>query len=385
MKYIKIITLTISLGILSALAFVGVASAQSFRSGDTITVPSNETVNSMLFAGGNNINIAGTVNGDVYCAGQTVTISGTINGDVFCAGQTIVVSGKIDGDTRLAGNTVTLSNSVTGSATIGTQTLVIDKNAKISRDLLGGANSLTINGEVGRDMLAGSTNIIVNGKIARNLKGGAENITIGSSGYIGGNVEYIGQNDPVVSSGGKIVGTITRTTPKNERTASTYAPIAFTVGFFIYGLIAMMIVALVLIGLFPRIFNEAVEGTMKKPGMTFLTGLVAAVVVPILVGLLLVSFVGIPLAILVLLVWFVVMIISGPFTAYLLGKLLLPKAKQPVGIMALGAAVLFVSYFIPIIGFFTLFAAYLFGMGMVLNRARWMTLRGKTAKTVAKK
>jgi cytoskeletal protein CcmA (bactofilin family) len=383
-KYIKMITLTISLVILSALAFVGVANAQSFKSGDTVTVATNETISGMLFASGNSIDIAGTINGDLYCAGATVTISGTVNGDVLCAGQTIVISGKIDGDARLAASTVTLSSDITGSATVGAQTLVIDNDAKINRDLLGGVNSLTLNGEIGRDMLAGGTDVIVNGKIGRNLKGGVENITIGSSGVIGGNVEYVGTKDPVISSGGRIDGTITRTEPKSESASATFSPVAFTFGFFIYGLIAMLLVALILVGLFPRVFNEASEITMKKPGITFLTGLVAAVVIPISIGILLVSFVGIPLAILALLVWFIVIILSGPFSAYLLGKYLLPKSSQPIGIMALGGAVLFVSYFIPIIGFFTMIGAYLFGTGMILSRSRWMTLRDNKAKVTKK-
>ena len=63
MRRIKLITLSLGLVLLSTLVFVGAANAQGFKSGDTITVAKTETVDSMLFAAGNNINIAGTVNG----------------------------------------------------------------------------------------------------------------------------------------------------------------------------------------------------------------------------------------------------------------------------------------------------------------------------------
>jgi hypothetical protein len=380
MKHIKIITLALSLVVISALTFVGIASAQSIKSGDNVTVGQNEVVNSMLFAGGNNINIAGTVNGDVYCAGRTVTISGTVNGDVICAGQTMVVNGKIDGNARLVGSSITLSNSISGSATIGGQTVLLDKNAKVGRDLLGGATTLTIDGNVGRDMLAGSANIIINGNIGRNVKSETRDLTIGSTGYVGGNVDYTSKNDLTITSGGTVLGSTTKTLPKENTTAKVYAPMAFTFGFFVFGFIAMLVTALILVALFPRIFAEATATAMKKPGTTILTGLVAAIVIPILVFMLFISIIGIPLAIMTLLAWIILMMISGPFVAYLLGKLLLKNAKQPVGIMALGASVLIISYFIPIIGFFTMVAAYLFGLGMVLNRARWMTLRGTTKK-----
>ena len=383
MKYIKTIILVLGLVILSVLAFVGVANAQSFKSGDTITVPANETVNNMLFAGGNNIYIAGTVNGDVICGGQTVTISGTINGDVICGGQTIIISGKVNGDIRLGGQTVTISNTIDGSATVGAQTLVIDKNAKINRDLLGGSQNVTINGQVKRDIVARATNLTVNGKVWRNIKGGAENITIGSNGLVVGNIDYTSNNNPVIIKGGKILGKVTVTAPKTQNNNKAFSPVAFTFGFFVYAFIAAMIIALVLVGLSPRVFNEATEATIKKPGMTFLVGLVSAIVIPALIFFLFMSFIGIPLALLLMLAWLLVMAVSGPFAAYLLGKLLLPKSKQPVGIMALGAALLLILYFIPIIGFIAMIAAYIFGMGIVLNRAKWLTI--STPKVVHKK
>lgn len=48
MKHIKIITLAIGILFLSTLIFVGVANAQSFKSGDKITVAANETIDSMF-------------------------------------------------------------------------------------------------------------------------------------------------------------------------------------------------------------------------------------------------------------------------------------------------------------------------------------------------
>jgi len=380
MKSIKTIALSLSLVILSAMAFVGVAGAQTFKAGDTITVPANETVNSMLFAGGNNIDIAGTVNGDVYCAGQTITISGTVNGDVFCAGQTIVVSGKIDGDARLGGQSITLSNTITGSATIGAQTLIVDKNATISRDLLGGGQNVTINGVIGRDFVAGSQNLLVNGEISRNFKGSVTTLTVGTAGIIGGNVDLISNNDPIVNDGGKIVGTVKRTVPKKQSNEAAFSPFAFAIGWFIYSLITILIVALVLVGLFPRVLSEATEKAMKKPGITALIGVLSAILAPIIIAILFASIIGIPLAILMSLMFFVVIIISAPFAGYMLGRIILPKSKQPYWIMALGTGILVITYFIPFIGFITMLAGYLFGTGMVVHQGNVLLIRSGAKK-----
>ncbi len=382
MKNIKIIALSLCLVFVSALAVVGLASAQSFKAGDSVGVSTNETVNSMLFVAGNNVDIAGTVNGDVYCAGQTLTISGTINGDVFCAGQTVLVTGIINGDIRLAGQTVTLNSTVSGSATIGAQTLVIDKNASIGRDLLGGSTDVTINGVIKRDIVAGATDLNVNGNIGGNIKGYVVNLNIGPVGVVGGNIEYTSKNDPVIADGGKVAGTVTRTAPKETANTNYYAPLAFAFGWFVYSLIAWIVTSLVLVALFPRIFAEATEKAKKKPGMTILVGILAAFLIPISIVILLVTFIGMPLAFLTLLAWFVVMLLTTPFAGYMLGHLIMPKSKQPLGIMALGTGILVITYFIPIIGFFTLLGAYLFGMGMILTRGKQLLER---TNIVAKK
>jgi len=364
--------------------FVGAANAQSFKTGDTISIPASETVDGMLFAGGNNIDIAGTVNGDVYCAGQTITISGVVNGDVFCAGQTLNVSGKVDGSVRLAGQSITLSGMVGNSASIGAQDLVIEKDAIITRDLLGGSQNVTINGIIGRDAVSGAESLTVNGKIGRNISGGIETLTIGSAGEVGGKVDYTGTNDPVIMSGGKIIGKVTRTAPKEDAEMSN-APMAFTIGWLVYMLLSMLALALVLVGLFPRIFEESAAETIKSPGKTVLVGLLGAILVPILVIALFISMIGIPLAILTILAWIIVMMLSAPFTGYLLGTVILKNYKSnPLFAMLVGVSILVATYFIPIIGGLTMIAAYLFGTGMILRRSQHLLRRPTTAATAKK-
>lgn len=379
MKYIKVVTLSLGLVVLSALAFVGVAGASSFKSGNSVTVAASETINSMLFAAGSNVDIAGTVNGDVYCAGQTVTISGTVHGDVFCAGRSIIISGKIDGGVRLGGQTVTLSGTVGNSATIGAQDFIIDKNGVISRDLLGGIQNTTINGRIGRDMVAGSRTLTINGFVGRDINSGVETLAVGSTGRVGGNVEYISTTDLTVTSGGKILGTVTRTEPTNDQNKNV-SPAGIRFGWFVFVILTALALVLILVGLFPRILNDSAVLAIKKPGQTVLVGTIAAIMAPVLIVTLMFTVVGLPVAILILLVWLAIMIVSGPFAGYLLGKVMLKNQKQPVLIALAGTSVLTVTYFIPIIGFFTLLAAYLFGTGMVLMQSQKLLARTNAQK-----
>jgi hypothetical protein len=377
MKYIKIIILSLCLVFVSAFVFVGMASAQSFKAGDTVGVSANETVNSMLFMAGNNVDIAGTVNGDVYCASQTLTISGTINGDVICAGGTAVISGHINGNIRVVGQTVTISNIVSGSATIGAETLIIDKNGSIGRDLLGGSTEVTINGTIGRDIVTSASNLNINGNIVGNIKGSTENLSIGSSGVVGGNIEYTSNNSPAIATGGKIVGKVTRTIPEKESNTNNVSPLAFSVAGLVFGLITWLVFAMVLVAMFPRIFDEATQNAMKKPGITTLVGVLGAIITPVLVIVLLVTIVGIPLALLILLAYLAIILLVTPFTGYMLGQIIMPKSRQSFGVMALGTSILVITYFIPIVNILTLLITYVFGTGMILNRSKQLLERPK--------
>jgi len=367
MKFNKIIVLCLSMILVSILFFVGVSGAQTFQTGDIVTVAESETVDGMLFAGGNTIDIAGIVNGDVYCAGNTVNVSGKINGDLICASQTMTISGIVDGSVRIAGQSINISGTIGNSATIGAQTLIIDKDGSITRDLLGGSQTTTISGTVGRDILAGSQSITINGKVGRDFRGETASFAVGNSGRILGNVDYTSNQEINVLTGGVISGTVKRTAPPAENHTVVIAPIALTFGWFIYSLVALLAVALVLIGLFPRIFKEASASAKKKPGSTVLMGLGVAFLTPIIVGLLMITIIGIPLAFMILLVMTMAAALSGPFAGYLLGNIIMPKSNSTVWKMLAGSALLIVTFFIPILGFFTILVSYLFGMGMVVK------------------
>lgn len=374
-RYKKLIVLGLGLIVLSTLAFVNVVNAQNFKAGDVITVESNQTIDGMLFAAGNNINITGIVDGDVYCAGQTVTISGTIKGDVICAGQTVTISGKIEGNVRIAGQVVTINGTIGNSATIGSQDLIIDKSGTIGRDLLGGSQNTTINGTIGRDIVAGSKILAIGGKITRNINGGIETILVGSAGYVGGYVDYIGNNNPTIIDGGKIIGKVTRTMPENKKeTQMFFSPLIFTFSWFFYVLIAGITLALTLVGLFPRIFVESSAKAMKAPGKTALVGFIAGIIAPFIIMILMMTFIGIPLAILAIMIWIIIMILNVPFTSYLLGNTIMQKSKKPIWIMLTGSITLTITYFIPIVGFIALIGTSLFGTGMILIEGKKLLL-----------
>lgn len=146
------------------------------RSGDSITIASDETVTGDLYTVGGTIFVDGTVEGDLVAAGGDIRVNGTVSGDLVAAGGTVTVAGSVDGDARIAGGQITVSGDV-------------------GEDLLvaGGQATLTASGSVGEDLIASVGQLSIAGSVEGSVQGGAG--TYDRTGSVGGE-ENVAVGDP---------------------------------------------------------------------------------------------------------------------------------------------------------------------------------------------
>ncbi len=366
MSRFKSLALTGLVVVAISLGWVGLANAHSFHSGTSVTLSQGQSIHESVFAGGRTIDIDNEVFGDIFCAGQTVHVSGVVHGDVLCAGQTVNVSGKVDGDVRLAGQTVTLGATVAGNATVAGQSFTLESGSKIGGDLTIGSTDAVINGVVGRDMAVGGDSVTITGEVGRNIKGSLNTLTLSSRARVNGDINYTSTKDLTRDSGATVSGTIKRTEPVQPNKSKHWAVFGFGIWWFVYWFASMLLTAMVIALLFPRMLQSVTDKAMPNPWKAALTGFLANAALPFVLILLAITVIGIPLALMVMLLWFVVLLLSGPLFGYYLGRLILPDSKKPLLIMLLGASILLVLYFIPIVGFLALLAVMWLGSGMLL-------------------
>jgi len=365
--YIKLLTIgVVTVGLL--LAWTAVAHAQNFRSGNNTTLPAEETVDGALYMAGRTIDIDGTVNGDIFCAGQNITITGHITGDVICVGQTVHIGGTVDGSVRVAAQSITIGGTVGRNVSAAGQSLTLESGLKVAGDVAVAGQEAVVNATVGRDLAIGSQQATINGKIGRDVRAGSSNLTIGSKAQVSGNVEYTSAKDLQRQDGALIDGSITRHEPTHNDKPAGRSGFAW---FIVLVLAALLTLSMVLVLLFPRLFQQASGEALGALGKTFLIGLVATIVAPIIITTLFLSVIGIPLAIVALLLWIVLCILTGPFAAYLLGRVLLrTRTNNAIWYMLLGSVVLLAIYLIPVLNILTMLAVVWFGMGMILLQTR---------------
>ena len=351
--------------LLPIFAWASLANAQTFRTGDTATVAAEETVNSSLYASGRTVDIAGTVDGDVFCAGMNVSVSGTVRGDIICVGQTVTVSGNVEGDVRLAGQTVTLGGTVDGNASVATSSFSLEGRASIGGDLSAAGSDLVLNGTVGRDAALAGATATLNNEIGRNVNASVETLVLHGQADVGGGLYYTSANEARMDQGAQVAGETRRTEP--EQAKGTFeAPFVTSVGFVLYLIAALMILSLALVLLFPAPVHAASEIALASPLRVLLTGFIAGLAAPVVIVILMITVLGFPLALLLLLIWLVVVFLAGPIFSYYVGRLLLRAQTNPFLIMALGSLVVLILLFIPILGLFVWLAATWMGTGMLL-------------------
>jgi cytoskeletal protein CcmA (bactofilin family) len=363
-KHVAILGFAVAL--LAVPLFVASAvQASNFRSGTSPTVARGEVVDSTVFIAGQNVDVAGEINGDLFCAGSSVTVTGTVHGDVICAGQVVNIRGTVDGDVRVAGQAVTLEAKVAGNVSAAGQTVTLGADAT-ARDVQAAGESITLNGSVLRDAdVAGST-VAINGSVGRHAIAAGDRVSLGSGAKIAGDLTYRSHNNLDKASGAAVTGKTRHDIPREEERTEKTGFAAMWAGNWFFAL-GGFVLTMALVALFPRLFHTVSDQGVQRPVVSAAAGLgafVAGIVLAIIFAL---TFIGLPLTFLTVLLWIVLLMLSMPIFSVYLGRMLLAKSTNNVLYYALlGAGIVFVLQFIPILGGLILLVASWMGAGMLV-------------------
>lgn len=347
-RRIAVVALAVGfLGFGSGILAVAGDSAQSSASADSTAAIVNDG-SGPQFHSGTVVEVSGDVDGDVYASGQSITISGDVTGDVIAAAQNITVTGSVDGNVRLAAQDVTISGDVAQSGTIMAATVTVADAGTIGRDLVSSAGIVTVNGEVGRDLMLSVSQLTIDGAV-------------------GGDVSYYSDREADIAEGG-VAGSVERL-ESAEWTPTTASPSNLILGWILgllYALVALSAIVVIAGWLFPRRLVRVTDHLMHSPWRALLVGFVAALAVPLLLLVLLITIIGAPLALAGALVWLLLTLATFIYGAYFVGRIVLRGGQRPVLKALVGGLILIVALHIPWLNIVVWFAMVFFGLGAQL-------------------
>jgi hypothetical protein len=264
---------------------------------------------------------------DRFSAGALVRIDRPVDGDLFAVGGSIDADGAVGGDAVLAGGNVRIGAPVAQSVYAAGGQLVI--NAPIGRNvrIAGGQVEIGRRGEIAGNLSVAGGEVRIDGRVKGYLRGGggsvridgpvdsdvevrAGEVELGPNARIAGRLRYASRDEIRSDPAAQVQGGIERLTfavkPARPDLAAraSHAPVgrAWSLG--------LMLIAAVLSAALPQFYPNVVATMRTRPGLSVLIGFIALVCIPAAALLLLLTVIGVPLALLVVALYFALLLIG---------------------------------------------------------------------------
>lgn len=299
-----------------------------------------------LYITGKHIELGEKVQGDVFAAGEEVIVpaEGQISEDVYGAGRMVSVSGNVGDDLHAAGEVVNVAGTIAG-------------------DVFAAGNSVTIgaepNTEIGKDVYAAGSDIVIASTIHGNVRV-AGKVRVASTAVISGNLTTYGNDEPVIEDGAKIGGDVTTKVPPEQHMNEQ----RFRLVGWVRSVLALFVLSLVVIYLAKTLADRTLTVVGAERSKALLTGILWLILfVPVAI-LLVVTFVGMPLAVGLGLLTVLLGLTAKGIAAAAIGRWVLTRLSWDANpeltwVHALVGAVLYKAVqLVPVIG--GLFTAILF-------------------------
>ena len=297
--------------------------------------------------GGYNVNITNKIDGAALILGNTINLGSYVE-YALISGQDITVNGKIK-DALIIGNNV-----------------ILNESSNIERDIIIYGNNIEISGLINRNITIYGSNVKIDSvQIAGDVKINAENINITENSAIIGKLSY---NDNANFSRAETasIGEI-ETFESSVTNNPTFLELVLE---HIKKLISLLVIFLVMIILVPKLFNNIANSKndiVKNMGY----GIVSLIVIPIASLILILTKFGLPLGLILLILFLISIYISTIFTGYLLGNIIwnkFIKIKKTIYLEGLlGITLLYIISLIPYIGVAVYFISLIISMGTILS------------------
>ncbi len=230
--------------------------------------------------------------------------------------------------------------------------------------------TVTIAGRATGDVVSVSGPVRVTGRVDGDLIAVSDRATLGPRARVGGDLRY-GDERPVLARGARVGGDV-----NNEDWADAANGWGWVslIGWWLAVSVSTLVVGALLVFLAPGALYAAERAVREHLGATVLWGVAIAVGVPLLAVLALVTLVGIPFGIALLLGAVPVLVVAYATSAWLLGRRVLrTRSTSPWAALLAGWAILRVLALIPVAGGLVGLAATVVGLGalaVALWRAR---------------
>ncbi len=352
--------------------FAGTASAGPIiRGGEMVSIDASQSLEGDFYGFGSVITLSGAAEHDAYILGGTVTINAPVSEDLTIVGGSVQVHTEIGDDMRVLGGEVTLGGTVKGDVAVVGGILTILSTAKIEGDVLFFGGSLVIEGDVSGTVHGFAESARINATIGGNIEVTApQGLTLNDKAEVRGDITYQSVGELSRAQNAVVDGKIQKRAMDKDSSGSTRALYLFA--------LATLFMAASLFFMVRSSVYRFVHESFARIGYNGFVGLAMLLVLPFVSVVLFVSFVGIPLGVLILLGYLALITLSFGLTPILIGysieRAVLKQDSITLRTIIMGVLLNLALIVMPL-GLFILFAFNLITLGAV-GVTSFRSLRG---------
>lgn len=324
------------------------------------------------FAAAGKVTVTTPVAGDLIAAGGDIDVSANVRGDAVVAGGNVRVGAPVQQGIYAAGGRVLIDAPVQRNARIAGGNVELGPQAKIAGNASIGGGEVVVRGAIDGYVEIGGGRVYLNGPIGGDVEIGGGDIELGPEARINGKLRYASRREIRRDAAAQVRGGVERIdVPLSaRRRLGRVAGWVWTVG--------LAIIAAVLVGTLPRVFANVSDTARTRWPLSLLVGFVALACIPVAALIVLITVIGIPLALAMIALYFALLLMGYVAAGIAAGDLALRRWQQAratqIGwrVVAAMFGMLAISLLgrIPFIGGLVVLAAMLIGMGALLTHVR---------------
>jgi cytoskeletal protein CcmA (bactofilin family) len=329
------------------------------------------------YLAGGSVVLDEAVRGDVYAAGGNVRLGQPVDGDAVVAGGSVTVSAKVGDDLRAAGGSVTINTEVGGELMLAGGSVSVGPQAVVGGALRAAAGSIDIDAKVAQKVQIAAQSVRLAGEYGGDVEVAGERIRVEAGTTIAGNLRWTGSQPPNIDPGATIAGKVIEWKSAPQLPMPDHQDVrrglAIMGGVFLFGVLAA---GLLMLWIAPGWTFASGQALRESPGLALLIGVAAVCAIPPLAIVLMITVAGLPVAILLLLLYPLLLALGYLIAAGSIGDrlALLVKSDMPglilrsIGLL-LGIVLLAAVALIPYAGWLLVLLAVLLGAGAVVLEA----------------
>jgi cytoskeletal protein CcmA (bactofilin family) len=304
----------------ATLAFLAPASgarAADPQIGQTV-VRRGPAVTSDLYAFGGGVDIQADVEGDLVAAGGRVVTIGRVEGNLIVVAGSVFAGGSVAHNVRTAGGAVTITAHVSRNLNAGGGTVVLTPEAVINGRARLAGGEVRVAGTIAKKLHAAGAVIVLAGEFQDDVELVAQEIEVLPTARIKGRLTYWSPRDAKIDRKAKIQGRVIHNQPELPRALTSTGMALLTVSRLLF-MAGLMVTGVALYLLFP-VFTVLASHTIgSDPAKSLGIGLMLVVATPVAAILTMLTILGIPLGLILFVLYFAALLVGFLVTAFYVG------------------------------------------------------------------